>query len=332
MTPTQASEFIKQFTKEESKKLSNLLRNTALTYNYSQSRLDEINLLVKQISEKQIMAINQIIAEAYRQEYRKTYKILGKQPLSIPESAIKILAKDTIRDLNYANEQSAISIKSIFKIAKQDIISETKISEITLNRLMEQGTFRESANDLSIEIMKEGSTAKTKLRNLDSSEINSRVARARRSLINEKKIPGYIKTKLFKRVEGKLLEGKFITIINKNGQPMTFGLDYYSGMVARTRFGDSQVQASIDVGNRLGVQLYLVSDHGTTSKICLEFENKYLSTDPNLIGKHFEGREILVFNDRSKPLYHPNCKHRLIAVPLTDEEYDFISKGKYIAS
>jgi len=332
MTPIQASKIIKEFTKDESKRLSNLLRDTALTYNYSQQRLDEINFLVKKITEKQAIIINQLITEAYSESFRATYKASGTVSPVIPNAAIGILAKDTIRDLNYAVEQSATTIGSIFKLAKQDIISETKISETVLDQLMRQGTFRESAKDLSIKLLDQGSTVNTRLRNLDPKEVNERVARARRKLKSDGNIPKYLKTKVFDRVEGKLLEGKFITIINKNKQPMTFSLDYYTGLVARTRFGDAQVQGTLDSGARLGVQLYLVSDHDTKTEYDKKFENKFLSADPLLIGKTFNGRQILELNDASKPLYHPNCKHRLIAYPITQSEYESIIGGKQIAA
>jgi hypothetical protein len=332
MTPIQASNIIKEATKKESKELANLLRDTAIRYNYSQSRLDAINALIRRILNIQTVVINNIIAQAYSQEFRKAYATAGMSPPSIPQSAVQVLAADTLRDLNFASQSSAATIESIFRLAKQDILSETQLTETVLDQLMNQGTFREASKDLSIKLLDQGSTTNTKIRSLSGKEITSRIARARRSLENGNDIPQYLKTKVFDRVEGKLREGKFITIINKNGTPMTFSLDYYSGLVARTRFADAQVQGTLDAGSRLGVQLYLVTDHNTTTEICLEFENKYLSADPKLIGKTFEGRKILKLETRSKPIYHPNCKHRLLAVPLTDEEYEAIVGGKQIAA
>ena len=333
MTAIQAAKTIKRLTRPDTQRLERLIANSALTYNYSNQRLAEIESLINQIYTRQTQILNTLTVEAYSKGRDETIRRMGAtNPPPIDRAAVNVLIRDTIRDLQFAVDSSKTYLRSIFKLAKQDIISETTLTETVLDTLMNEGNFRDAADDLSIEIMETGSTDKTKLSKLDDSQLRARVARAKASMVNGKGFPQYLDTTVFKRIEKKLSEGNFITIINKNGKPMTFSLDYYSGLVARTRFADSQVQGSLDAGKGLDVELYLVSDHNTDSKICKTYENKFLSTDPNLIGRRFEGRDILRLDEKSKPLYHPNCKHRLLAFPLTESEYESIVGGKSVAA
>lgn len=338
MTPDQASDYILFSTKVKRESLERLLKNTVELQNYSEIRLYQILNLLEELSKENSKLLNILILQAYKDGYATVYNdLINVQGPPIDIKVVEVLVKDTLRDFKVAIEQSKSFIKSVFKLAKQDILSEVRISEIALERIMEQGTFRDITKQTIVEMEKAGSTANTRIRNLSESEIKERFNRAKRSLLTEGKIPQYLKTKVLKRVESKLREGKFITILTDRldsfGKriPYTYSLDYYTSLVAKTRFADSQVQGSLNAGEKLGVKLYLVSDHNTTTEKCKQYEDKYLSPDPKLWGKYFEGKIILPLTKESTPIYHPNCKHRLIIVPITSEEYYEILRSRNAA-
>lgn len=328
MSPIEAADYILRVTKEKRDQLTALLRDTVSLQNYSDIRLNQILNLLNELSKTQSDILNVLVIQAYRDGWNKSYLDVAKSSgPAFDIAVVNVLVQDTLNDYRVAIDQSKSFLRSVFKLAKQDILSEVRISEIALEQIMAQGTFKDIAKKTISEIEKVGSTPNTTLRKLSESEIAQRFNRAKRSLLTEGRIPQYLKTKVLDRVEGKLREGKFITILSNrldrfgNKTPMTFSLDYYSSLVARTRFADSQVQGALDAGDRLGVKLYLVTDHNTSTEICKQYEGHYLTTDPKLVGKTFEGRKIFLLTTESKPIYHPNCKHRLIAVPITAEEY-----------
>ncbi|PJZ87929.1 hypothetical protein CH368_14300 [Leptospira levettii] len=338
MSPVQASNFILNATREKRDQLDALIKNSVSLQNYSDLRLNQILLLLDELAKTQSDILNVLVMQAYREGWNETYKDVTKTlGPAFDFGVVNVLVKDTLNDYRLAIDQSKTFLKSVFKLAKQDILSEVRISEITLEQIMAQGTFKDITKQTVSEIMKAGSTSNTVLKSLNDREIQERFNRAKRALIKERKIPAYLKTKVLDKVEAKLHEGKFITILSnrldKFGKriPMTFSLDYYSSLVARTRFADSQVQGTLDAGERLNVQLYLVTEHGTTTKTCKIYEGNYLTRDPKLVGKTFEGRKIFLLTEESKPVYHPNCKHRLIPVPITDEEYASIVRLKNAA-
>lgn len=331
MTGIQAAKILKELTKGDLNILRNLIKDSARNYNYSSARESQIIFLLNKVFNDQARILSQLILRSHRESYLAVFEKLGVPFIPIQKTVVDTLARDTIRDFAHAIDSSEKYIKQIFKLSKQDILRENNISETVLDDLMNRGDFRSASKELDIKFLEKGSSAKTKIRNLSGKEIRERISRARRSMAEGKGIPQYLQVDSLEAAQIRLLKGKFITIINKNGNPMTFSLEYYSSMVARTRVADSQVQGTLDAGERLGVELFLVSYHKTDTKICLEFENKFLSADPKLIGRTFDGKDIIPLNERSKPVYHPNCKHRLLAFPLTDTEYNSIV-GEQIAA
>jgi hypothetical protein len=331
MTGIQASKILRELTKNDLRLLRSLIQDSAKNYNYSAKRESEIIALLNKILQDQARILSQLILQAHRDSYLAVFDQLRMPVIPIQRSVVETLARDTIRDYTRAIESSENYIRNIFKLSKQDILRENKISETVLDQLMNQGDFRTSAKELNLRFLEKGSTDLTKIRRLNPSEIRERISRARRALAEGKGIPKYIQADTLQAAQVRLAEGKFITIINKNGDPMTFSLEYYSELVARTRVADAQTQGTIDAGNELGVELYYVTDHNTDTAICEQFEGRYLSPDDRLVGKIFEGKPILKLNAESKPIYHPNCKHRLLAYPLTDFEIEQILGGRNAA-
>lgn len=81
-----------------------------------------------------------------------------------------------------------------------------------------------------------------------------------------------------------------------------YTVDYYTEMVARTKFHEAQAYAAINTADNYGTDLVQVSNHNTDTEICLQHENKIYS-----IGGKDKRFPIL----DTIPPYHPNCLHLL---------------------
>jgi hypothetical protein len=108
--------------------------------------------------------------------------------------------------------------------------------------------------------------------------------------------------KLQEKLLKKSLDGKFITVINKNGKPMEFGVKTYSEMVARTEIINAESQAVLTTALEYETDLVQVSSHNTTAEICQQYEGKIFS----ISGKD---KDFPILD--AAPAYHPNCGHTL---------------------
>jgi hypothetical protein len=131
--------------------------------------------------------------------------------------------------------------------------------------------------------------------------------------ISEKKIEkaiadGYLesgsvqgsKKKLRNELLKKAIDGKYITVIDKNGNPEQWQIDTYAEMVTRTKLMEASTQAVIDTADAVGADLVQVSSHNTLCRICAEFEGKIFSLSGS--DKDFPAATEL------SP-FHPNCQH-----------------------
>lgn len=98
----------------------------------------------------------------------------------------------------------------------------------------------------------------------------------------------------------KLSDGKFVTIINKNGDPMRYTVDAYAELVTRTKLIEATTVGVTTAIRAAGGDLVQVSVHNTSCEICMEYEGKIYSlsgSDPD-----FPPAADL-------PPYHPRCRH-----------------------
>lgn len=103
----------------------------------------------------------------------------------------------------------------------------------------------------------------------------------------------------------KFLDDKYITIINKNGDEMSFGIKYYSDLVAQNKILEAKNTATINTALEVGSDLVQMDNHNSDCPICAPLEGKIYSisgNDPDF--------PVLDF---SIPL-HPNCYHGLSVV------------------
>lgn len=80
--------------------------------------------------------------------------------------------------------------------------------------------------------------------------------------------------------------------------------EYYSELVARTKFHEAQSMAGLTTAKNYGTNLVQISSHNTTTAICIPFEGNIYSTDG--VGKYPPLEDT--------PPYHPNCLHLLYPV------------------
>jgi hypothetical protein len=96
----------------------------------------------------------------------------------------------------------------------------------------------------------------------------------------------------------KALDGQYITVVDKNGNPRQYRVDTYAELVARTKLMEASSQAVLSTAISTGADLVQVSTHNTLCAICAPFEGKIYSlsgSDPDLPALEEE------------PPYHPNC-------------------------
>lgn len=103
----------------------------------------------------------------------------------------------------------------------------------------------------------------------------------------------------------KSLDGKYITVIDKNGEPEQWKIKSYSELVARTKLAETATQATINTVMSVGGDLVQVSSHNTLTLYDSQFEGKIYSlsgNDPN-----FPPASDL-------PPFHPYCLHSISIV------------------
>ena len=114
-----------------------------------------------------------------------------------------------------------------------------------------------------------------------------------------------VQKNLQKEFMGKLLNGQYITVINKNGKAIHYNIDSYSEMVANTKLREAQTISTVNTAVDFGTDLVQVSSHNTLTPYDAQFEGKIFSLSGN--DPDFPKATVL-------PPFHPNCKHTISIV------------------
>lgn len=201
---------------------------------------------------------------------------------------ISILIRDMKKDFSQAIGMGQKSVATYFKFSKQGRLTESEISEAVARGLIDGGTGWEAKREMRKAVKQRGT-----------------------QIFDQASLDKYIKKKVLQGYEKKLLDGKVMQLINKNGKVMNFRVDSYADLVSRTRIGDAQVAGAVDMSHANGIELFKVTKHNTKSAICLPHEGQILTSNKKdkryayLYGYGAQG-------ESNKPLYHPNCQHRLM--------------------
>jgi hypothetical protein len=81
-----------------------------------------------------------------------------------------------------------------------------------------------------------------------------------------------------------------------------FSPKYYAEMVTRVKFHEAQAHAAIQTAANYSTSLVQVSNHNTTTQICIPYENKVFS---------ISGKDVSFPRLEDIPPFHPNCLHLL---------------------
>jgi hypothetical protein len=92
-----------------------------------------------------------------------------------------------------------------------------------------------------------------------------------------------------------------------------WGLDHYAQMVARTTTREAMTTATVARMTDHELDLVTISDHGTTTPICQEFEGNTYS----LTGKT-PGYEVIA----ELPPFHPGCQHVVTPAGANFEDFE----------
>lgn len=103
----------------------------------------------------------------------------------------------------------------------------------------------------------------------------------------------------------KALDGKYITVVDKNGDEIHYQVDTYAELVARVKLMEAASAAVLDTAAAVGADLVQVSSHNTQCLECAEYEGKIFS----LSGDDPDFPQL-----EEEPPFHPNCQHSLTVV------------------
>lgn len=132
--------------------------------------------------------------------------------------------------------------------------------------------------------------------NLSEKEIEKSITEG---FIEKGSVQGSTK-KLQKKLLKKAIDGKYITVVDKNGKERQYNLKKYSKMVAKTKLHEAMTQGTITTAAAVGADLIQISAHNTTTAYDAQFEGKIYSLSGS--DKDFPPVEDL-------PPFHPNCRH-----------------------
>jgi hypothetical protein len=212
-------------------------------------------------------------------------------------------------------------VKSFITFSKQGILTESEIDNAIFKGYLDKGTGRAAKKELL-----------TKFEDRITKEMYNRNPLYRKikfEQIEGMSVSDAVKMRLKKEFEEKLSNNQYLPIINRNGDIMVFKTKTYSDLVSRTRLGESSVAGTIDAAESRGIEYFRVTKHNTDTLQCRVHEGKIYSSrkgDPKFAAlsdytpyKDEKGRTK---QSQNKPLYHINCRHRLLPYTMTNREYE----------
>lgn len=283
------------------KNISNII-NDFLT-NPQQNQLYWQNIKIKLNKEyREILKLNQEWAYT---EIPRQYRFVLREQMAKAKSlkSISNKASKTITQLLKSNTVTQIQ-KVLAQSAVDDISAGLVLGRRDINRVIaqtRQSLISESVIDTAL------------LREIEAGNIS-----ASKILVKQ----GTLANRLFKNVK----ENKFLTIIDKNGNPRQYRITDYANMVYRTKWHEAQSEAVKTNNANWDTDLIQVSNHNSTTEICQQYEGKIMS----LSGKN---KDFPVADN--VPGYHVNCLHYIsttfveaLQVQGIYKEYSEFSKNK----
>lgn len=250
----------------------------------------------------------------------------------IPDTkTIGRLIRNMDSEFTVMTENGTEYIKSFITFSKQGRLTESQIDLAVAKGYLQSGMAKGAKAILNMD-----------LQEIVTREVYDRVTndskffrKIRFEEIEGMSIGEAAKARLRKEFEEKLKNEQYMPLINKNGKVMVFKVETYSDLVARTRLGEAQTAGTIDSGQSVGINYFRVSAHNTTTPQCAVHERKIYAVkknDPKFPAlsdytpyKDNKGR---IQQSQNKPLYHINCRHRLLPYVITKKQYEKLPDRK----
>lgn len=230
----------------------------------------------------------------------KSSKILIPDAYGVAEktsvTSLRILGRDRIKDPELAKAH--------------DLSTEKRIDEMDDFLITANGSIRKTTNNYLF-ITKQISGALMQLEEFGGGILSDDDQDFMLDQINvavDKGVSrGAVSRRLRDHIQHRLGDRQLMEINGRYYRP-----DKYATLVARTEMRFSQTDATVNTCNQYGNDLVEVSDHGTTTEICEEFEGEVYS----ISGKDPDYPMLIAW-----PPFHPNCKHFL--TPTSKEAIAF---------
>lgn len=261
--------------------------------NYSELKANQIRKKV----DSNIRRMNTVAVKSSKILIPDAYGVAEKRSVT----ALRILGRDNLKDPELAKAHD---------LSIQKYIDETNDYLITAN-----GSIRKTTNNYLF-ITKQISGALMQLEEFGGGILSDEDQDFMLDQINvavDKGVSrGAVSRRLRDHIQHRLGDRQLMEINGRYYRP-----DKYATLVARTEMRFSQTDATVNTCNQYGNDLVQVSDHGTTTEICEEFEGEVYS----ISGKDPDHSLLIAW-----PPFHPNCKHFL--TPTSKEAIAFESTYK----
>lgn len=257
---------------------------------YFRKKINQINKIYDEMQMTFKKYFSKDISLAYNKDISREIRKIKKMKFNFSEKL-----KTAIRNLHYREYlNSDFSKRSINNILNDGLSA--------LSSGVDQGkkTFIRIIN-------------KTQQINISENKINKMIAKGYIEGGSVNSATKKVLTELMKKAK----DGKYITVIDKNGNPINYNVKSYAELLSRTKLINAQAQSTIDIAKTIGNDLVQMSSHNTDCAQCAPLEGKIYSitgNDPDFPKLDFE-----------MPV-HPRCKHSLTNVFREVLEYRGIQK------
>jgi hypothetical protein len=323
MTDSEFEKILLDYTKQQISRLEKLLSSSTNEIarllelelenaDKTGKRLDQINEIYNDMDSIFAGFISGTIKQSFKLSYSSVYELLEKKNTGLiptDSKTITVLIQDAIRDFTNATANGREGMEFFFKISKQELISESQISELIANKLLD-GEYGSKAKNAVKELLKSKNSIV-----YDKNSLLKRIAKDNKDDL-KKVLPELKKDVLNKMYDENYADKKYLQIVNKNGDIMNFQADTYASLVARSRIGDAQVLGAIESGQASGIEFFKVTSHNTQSAICKPHESKTYTTSQKIASLGV----WKFLSSSNRPIYHPNCQHRLFPVPYSESQ------------
>jgi len=237
---------------------------------------------IRRKTDANIRRLNSIALKSSKIMIPDAYDLAEKRSVT----ALRILGRKNLKEPELEKMHDLSKQKYIDEMSNTLILANGSIRKTTENYLF----FTKQISGALMQLEEFGGGA---LSEADQDFILNQVGKA----IDKGLSRGVMSRRIRDLIQHRLADSQLIEINDRY-----YRIDKYAKLVARTEMRFSQSDATVNTCNQYGNDLVQVSDHGTTTEICEEFEGETYS----ISGKDPDYPMLIAW-----PPFHPNCKHFL---------------------